>query len=348
MPNYVKNKIRFSGPDKDVREMLEKIKNDELGIGTIDFKKVIPMPESLMIECGSRTTNGLKAVDTYIREHGCDHLVNPDYADDLKYVLDAHKSELPEDDQETWDICTIAAVNILKYGYPTWYEWSIDNWGTKWNACGYEEGIDYSEDECLDFDTAWSAPIPIIEKLAATYPSIAFEHKWADEDFGNNVGHMEYKDGELTVDMTPDSHKECLELAGEVWDYDLAEFGYMLNQNGDDYIYADGDDFELIELFDQDALFTNDRLTPADVPKGLYLYHLRMTDDGEQFGSIENNVTVNHGGSILTKEPLDLGSSGCIEFTDETSPNFLGQDITMHDFVDDEYTLDEDISQSMA
>ena len=24
--------------------------------------------------------------------------------------------------------------NLEKYGYPTWYEWSIATWGTKWNA----------------------------------------------------------------------------------------------------------------------------------------------------------------------------------------------------------------------
>ena len=59
MPNYVKNKVRFNGSDKDIKAMLKTIKSDELGLGTIDFRKIIPMPEDLMIESGSRTTNRL-------------------------------------------------------------------------------------------------------------------------------------------------------------------------------------------------------------------------------------------------------------------------------------------------
>ncbi len=69
MPNYVKNRLSFAGPDSDIQKLFDTIKNDELGIGTIDFNKVIPMPEDLMIESGSRTTNGLKAVDQYIKEN---------------------------------------------------------------------------------------------------------------------------------------------------------------------------------------------------------------------------------------------------------------------------------------
>ena len=347
MPNYVKNKVRFNGSDNDIKTMLEAIKSDELGIGTIDFNKVIPMPEDLMIESGSRTTTGLKMVDSYIKENNLRGLLSKATANELKLELNKHTSELPEDEQSTWEIGVKSAVNILKYGYPNWYDWSCDNWGTKWNACGYSEGIDYSENEYLEFDTAWSAPIPVLVKLSEMFPKIEFQHKWADEDFGQNVGDVTYKKGEM-LDYTPSPHKECLELASEVWEWDLTDFGYRLNQSGDDYVYTDSDEYELVELLDQHALFTNDRLSPSDVPEGLYLYHIRTTDDGEQFGSIESSVTVNHGGSILTKEPIDLGTSGCIQINEDNSPNFIGQDITMSEFLDNEYTLDEDLGQSMA
>ncbi len=43
-----------------------------------------------------------------------------------------------------------------------WYDWSIKNWGTKWNAC------DSYVDECyISFSTAWSLPEPVIRKLMA-------------------------------------------------------------------------------------------------------------------------------------------------------------------------------------
>ena len=47
MPNHVKNTLSFSGDPKKISEMKEKIKNDEYGLGTIDFEKIIPMPENI-------------------------------------------------------------------------------------------------------------------------------------------------------------------------------------------------------------------------------------------------------------------------------------------------------------
>ena len=46
-----------------------------------------------------------------------------------------------------------------------WYNWNINNWGTKWDAChGYDEwATDYL---ALAFDTAWSPPEPIFEAMA--------------------------------------------------------------------------------------------------------------------------------------------------------------------------------------
>ena len=61
MPNHVTNIIKLSGDDKRIAQMLDEIKSDDLGIGTLDFNKVIPMPESLDIQSGSMTERGLKA-----------------------------------------------------------------------------------------------------------------------------------------------------------------------------------------------------------------------------------------------------------------------------------------------
>ena len=51
-------------------------------------------------------------------------------------------------------------------------------------------------------------------------------------------------------------------------------------------------DFEVIEIAGQTALFTNDRLMPADIPKGTYCYGLRQSDDSERFCTIEKNVGI--------------------------------------------------------
>ncbi len=83
--------------------------------------------------------------------------------------------------------------NITKYGYPTWYEFASKEWGTKWNS--YDEKL---LDNAIRFDTAWSTPIPVFEKLSAMIPHATIIVKHADEDCGYNCGITEYKDGEQT------------------------------------------------------------------------------------------------------------------------------------------------------
>lgn len=86
--------------------------------------------------------------------------------------------------------------------------------------------------------------------------------------------------------------------------------------------------FDAIEVFDVKGVFSNERIAKQDVPEGLYKYDLRYSDEIGEFTSIEKNVIVNHGGTVLLKEKLDLGPDGVIEFNEETSPNFLGYEET--------------------
>lgn len=45
MPNYVTNILTVEGASTEVRQMFEAIQLDEIGIGSIDFNKIIPIPE---------------------------------------------------------------------------------------------------------------------------------------------------------------------------------------------------------------------------------------------------------------------------------------------------------------
>lgn len=45
MPNYITNRLVIEGEEKEVNEVLEFIKVDELGIGSIDFNKITPAPK---------------------------------------------------------------------------------------------------------------------------------------------------------------------------------------------------------------------------------------------------------------------------------------------------------------
>ena len=101
---------------------------------------------------------------------------------------------------------------------------------------------------------------------------------------------------------------------------------YTLCKRNTQY-YLD-DKFDAVEVCDVKGVFTDERIAEQDVPKGLYKYDLRYSDEIGEFTSIEKNVIANHGGTVLLKEPLDLGANGGIEFDEETSPNFLGYEET--------------------
>ncbi|MFD0713209.1 hypothetical protein [Paenibacillus sp. GCM10027626] len=44
MPDHISNKLRIIGTNEQVKEVMEFIKYDSEGIGTIDFNKITPMP----------------------------------------------------------------------------------------------------------------------------------------------------------------------------------------------------------------------------------------------------------------------------------------------------------------
>lgn len=344
MPNHVQNSIQLQGDEEKIREMLEAIQDDEEGFGTVDFNKIIPMPESMKIEAGSRTDRGLKLYQDFIDVYTLTGTLDKDLTQIPRSSEEAFLRARTESnnavDPQEWELGKTAWQNIRQYGSPTWYEWSICHWGTKWNAYSQVPFADQEEHSCLCFQTAWSAPHPVLEKLAEMYPEVVFEHEWADEDLGVNCGRHSYYNGERMEEYYPESNKDCMEFACSVWDHDPEDFDLFLNKTGNAYIYTEKEQYELIELFGKPALFSNSRITSQDIPRGLYSYDLRHGDDG-RFCSVEPKVAVNHGGSIIMREPLDFGEQKHLTFTEDTEPNFLGTELTMGAYMRGEFELIE-------
>ena len=92
------------------------------------------------------------------------------------------------------------------------------------------------------------------------------------------------------------------------------------------------EEFQHIEVFDKFALFTNARIDRTTVPKGWYCYDFRGTgDDPGELRFIEESVVVNHSGSILMPEKLELPASGQLDAWDEFG--FLDEcDMTLREF----------------
>ena len=77
-------------------------------------------------------------------------------------------------------------------------------------------------------------------------------------------------------------------------------------------------------------------------------YDLRYSDEKGQFISIEPKVGVNHGGTVLMRELLDFREKGYLSFTDETSPNFLGYDLTPREFMETDPLQEEENEQQFG
>lgn len=130
------------------------------------------------------------------------------------------------------------------YGNNNWYDWSVAHWGTKWNAYNtYGHAILPIDDICegdayvMEFDTAWSAPHPVIIKLSEMYPEIEFEHLYFDEFF-NFAGVVCIKGGLPKRVYEPSTPKEIFEfICDEYWQSTPEDEGAVLNMNGTDYVY---------------------------------------------------------------------------------------------------------------
>lgn len=269
MPNWVRNRIEFSGKQEDINKVLSFIKgnNDDF-----DFNKLIPMPESLNLTSGGYQNEAIvyalqkkpqdereeiiqKLKQTHAGFYGNYYLKATKYIDTERIVRakENFEKELNGDDKTLFrdvdyekleiksfeDLGNVYLNNILEYGYDTWYDWRCDNWGTKWNACDVYVGRDI-----IEFNTAWSCPLPVLNKLAELcyQHNIEFTGKWADEDMGCNTGIFEsdccgdeyYFGYEYMENCSNEAYEIYVELNGENDCIGQDEDGNWVHYNCDD------------------------------------------------------------------------------------------------------------------
>ena len=69
--------------------------------------------------------------------------------------------------------------------------------------------------------------------------------------------------------------------------------------------------YEVIKLFGKKVLFTSKRIRDSDLPKAIYKYEVRHDDECQGIMcEIAKRIFVNHWGTILSKEEIDLGPNG--------------------------------------
>lgn len=202
MPNYCFNRIRLNVTQEELERIKEKVMSkDEFGDEYFDFNKVIERPKNMLLRAFKANT--LESFSKYYYE-------NPDNLEQkildeiirnkiLKVRIDGKLVNIDCYVDEKYSIEELK--NYTGEKLILWYDWCVDNWGTKWNSLF--SGITTEE---LLFSTAWS---PISLKLFESFVNICKEtvgEKANDmwlyyEECGFNLyGRYYISDGEIIHD----------------------------------------------------------------------------------------------------------------------------------------------------
>ena len=126
------------------------------------------------------------------------------------------------------------------YGENNWYDWSIEHWGTKWNAT-----VQNAELEEYWLQTAWGPCEPVIAELARIFPEAKITHAYEEEGMCF-CGQIIYQNGELVYQMNGDYHRDWTAEEPDTWradeleDWKIEDELYPLQDEG--YIYDTTED----------------------------------------------------------------------------------------------------------
>lgn len=191
MPNWCSNTLTIS-TTKDGRkvskvlELIHTPASDDNDERIFDFDKVIPYPDNF------------KLMDKTARK------------------FEVELSEANTDEGRN-AVCSKYGAEPdclwIKDGYNSGgYSWCVENWNTKWNACEVQILSQDDSSATLRFDTAWSPPIPVIEKLGQLFPDFRFELQYSEDGIGFE-GNLVIDEGETQENESRDI--VCSESASE-------------------------------------------------------------------------------------------------------------------------------------
>ncbi len=232
MPNHIKNILKIKNV-KNADEIIERFTSISKEEGRfLNFEKIIPMPKELLIESSFYEEPAIKLVLSCVQEKDRDKIVSKlnknegfkkySYFVNSKEIENIKNNEAekfkPNEIEQELGIKTLFDLgikyieNLMNYSYTNWYDWCIENWGTKWNS--YENQIITGKNYIkFIFETAWATPRPIFNKLSQLIDN-DMEIWYADEDIGSNCGKIYYINSEEKVEYKEGNRN----FARRVWE----------------------------------------------------------------------------------------------------------------------------------
>lgn len=195
MPNHVSSNLTITGPVADVRRFVSLVdrSNDE-GKGAFDFNGVVTLPDEL------RGTRSPVRIQTQAQ-------IDEMWAEWNRRKAAGELQDYELRDGKPFGLGITQAASdalIAKYGTDNWYDWALNNWGTKWGAYDatewdVTEGENGNATASISYNTAWSPANAFFINASEKFPTLAFDTQYADEG-GGFVCETSYENGEITKD----------------------------------------------------------------------------------------------------------------------------------------------------
>ena len=229
MPNWCVNQVDISGDESEIVKLVEFVKGDNDGF---DFSKIVPIPDSKFysisdeqnhFQCGCKQVwVETKAQVGEYNEEGFEKAEGHWVVDGLPVEKVMLSNGTIEDDTALHfggsQVCPVHKEKPNSSHPDWWYNWNVENWGTKWN-CG-EVWHDRTDDDSkvegttsYNFDTAWSPAEPVIAALAEKFPTLTITHRYCEGGMAY-AGQVIYLNGE---EISRDEYGGGDELPEEAW-----------------------------------------------------------------------------------------------------------------------------------
>ena len=220
--NWVKNRITLHDAEQEeIDKVFDFLRSEDL---EVDYNNIIPMPE----EIKETMTESSRIDDAWAYYHA---RKLGDYTEIDKILgyawvekegiktRDELLDYLFEEDDGIYKYGEHLYKLEKKYGCHDWYEWSLEHWGVKWNACGARR-----EGNIIVFETPWEGVPRLMLMVSEKFPQVMMDYEFADEDFGYNTARYTFVAGEVVAEYEPtDNTIESRQLAKSILGWEPSE-----------------------------------------------------------------------------------------------------------------------------
>lgn len=213
MPNWCENLLNVSGTPHLVRQFKDDADRASEGSNVFSLSAFHPCPASLSdAEESSHASIGytlfcdeIEAIRESDISDGVATLLEYPHVQEAGVTTLEELRQYYRDKSPGYEIQgKLRKHNLKEHGYASWYDWSVKNWGTKWDITCENVEVESPDVDTLtvvySFESAWGPPLGAIRHVSFLFTGLSFVLRYAEPgcDF---EGLTEFKDGHETEEI---------------------------------------------------------------------------------------------------------------------------------------------------